>query len=79
MYDCDIKLPSNKTLSGSDDLKECSCAYCQDSCKAPAVNSYIGFFDGFNGYLVLWVYLGLIVLIVAINGLKRFCLKKGSS
>jgi hypothetical protein len=77
MYDCDVKLPSNKTLSGYDDLKECSCAYCADSCKAPAVNSYIGFFDGFNGYLVLYVYIGLIVLIAIIWVIKRYLLGKG--
>jgi len=71
MHDCDVKLPADKTLDGYTGLTECSCAYCQDACKAPVVNAYIGFFDGMDGYLVLYVYIALVIASLLLWVAKR--------
>jgi len=42
------------------------------------VNAYIGFFDGMDGMLVLYVYIGVVVLSVLIWFLKRRMAKRSS-
>ena len=77
VYDCNTPIKDGK-LAGYDKIFTCSCAYCQKACKAPAVNAYIGFFDGMDGMLVLYVYIGVIALSVLIWFLKRKMAKRSS-
>jgi hypothetical protein len=70
VYDCNTEIKDGK-LSGYDNVHSCTCAYCQKACKAPVVNAYIGFFDGMDGMLVLYVYIGVVILSVLIWFVKR--------
>jgi hypothetical protein len=60
-YECGLKLPTNGSLDGYSSLTNCTCAYCDNACEAPKVDGSIGFFDGFDGGLVLGVYFYLII------------------
>jgi len=56
MYDCDYVIPKNATIDKYPDIKEVTCSYCTAKCKAPTINSHIGFFDGFKSKMVWTVY-----------------------
>ena len=75
MYDCDYVLPLNKTIEGYKDLKNVTCSYCSAKCKAPTIDSSIGFFDGFKGNIV-WTTYGALAGFTLIYQLYQ-CLVKG--
>mmetsp|Transcript_32901 Transcript_32901/g.50309 ORF Transcript_32901/g.50309 Transcript_32901/m.50309 type:complete len:125 (-) Transcript_32901:16-390(-) len=50
----------NGTVDGYTDLTNSDCAFCDDVCEPPEIDSTIGFFDGFNGKAVGITY-GVII------------------
>ncbi len=61
VYPCDFPIPANGSISNFTNIKNCSCTACDAACPPPPVDASIGFFDGFDGILVLIVYSALIV------------------
>ena len=59
-------------LGGYPDIYNSSCSYCQAVCEAPAVDSTILFFDGYNGKTVAWMYAIILVFIVVWQLLNKF-------
>ena len=61
VHSCSDKVPADGNFEGYSGIKNCTCAFCDEACEKPAVNSDISFFDGFDGELVGIVYGCLIV------------------
>jgi len=59
-YPCDYAVHEDGILNKYSDIKNSTCSFCAAVCEAPAVSSKIGLFDGFNGSLVLYTYIGFI-------------------
>ena len=71
MYPCDMKVDENIP----DDIKgyplsECTCSFCEESCKPVTNISFPGFLDGFDWQVVLIVYGSIVLLSVVIIFLK---------
>jgi uncharacterized membrane protein len=64
-------VPTSGNFTGYTKVGNCSCAACDLACPAPPVDGSIGFFDGFNGLLVLAVYAALIVFSIGYQFLRR--------
>jgi len=75
---CDSNI-TDGTLEGYDGIYTCSCTYCQTSCQAPSVNADIGLFDGFNGALVGYSYLGFILFTIIYQLTIYYACKKKRS
>ena len=61
---CDFPVASDGILNGYTDILNSTCSYCAAVCEAPPVSSKIGLFDGFNGSLVMYCYIGFIVFTI---------------
>lgn len=59
-YPCDYPVHEDGILNKYSDIKNSTCSFCAAVCAAPEVSSKIGLFDGFNGSLVLFTYIGFI-------------------
>ena len=71
MYPCDTKVDENLP----EDLKpykphECTCSFCEESCKPITNIKFPNFMDGFNWQVVLIVYGTAVLLSVLIIFLK---------
>lgn len=64
VYPCDFKVPENGTFQGYEDLKNCTCTYCDLACSPTTISSAIGFFDGFDTGIVTLVYIYLILFTI---------------
>ena len=56
--------PPDLILNDYTDITACTCSYCSEVCQAPAVDHYIGFWDGFNFKTVGWSYIGFIAFTI---------------
>lgn len=72
-YPCDYKVPEDGILNKYSDLVNSTCSFCAAICEAPAVSNKIGLFDGFNGSLVLYCYLGFAGFTVLYQILVLYC------
>jgi hypothetical protein len=73
---CGTKLPESGEWEGYKNLKNCTCTYCSDSCTQTSISNEVGFFDGFNGGLVLIVYGILIAFSIIFQLIKYFMVTK---
>ena len=64
MYPCSTEVPDNGIIEGYTKLTNASCTFCAEMCKAPTIDSSIGFFDGFKGRTVTIVYIVFLTLTV---------------
>lgn len=53
-----------------------TCSFCAAVCAAPSVDSTIGLFDGFNGKLVGYSYLGFVIFTILYQLLIFFACKR---
>lgn len=68
-YPCDYPVSSDGVLNSYPDCYNSTCTFCAAVCEAPEVSSKIGLFDGFNGMLVLYCYIGFIAFTVVYQGI----------
>ena len=59
-FPCDYPVHEDGILNKYSDIKNSTCSFCAAVCEAPEVSSKIGLFDGFNGSLVLYSYIGFV-------------------
>jgi len=71
VFPCSQQVPTNGNFSNYTGVGNCSCAACDQACPAPSVDASIGFFDGFDGVLVLIVYLVLVVFSIAYQLIRK--------
>jgi len=55
---CEAPVASDGILNSYENIVNSTCSYCAAICEAPLVDAKIGLFDGFNGKLVLYCYIG---------------------
>ena len=65
MDNCETPLPASGLWDGYEKVGNSTCSFCAAMCKAPAVNSAVGFFDGFNGKAVLITYIVIVSFSIA--------------
>ena len=63
-YDCSHTVPEDGYLNGYKDVKNSTCSYCDAACEKPAVDDNITFFDGMDGALVGYSWLGFIIFTI---------------
>lgn len=72
---CDSAI-TDETLENYTDIYTCTCTYCASACSAPTVNANIGLFDGFNGAIVGYSYLGFILFTICYQLAIYYACKK---
>jgi len=55
---CDEVIGEDGILNSYSDIKNSTCSFCAAVCQAPPVDGKIYLFDGFNGSLVMYCYIG---------------------
>ena len=60
-----MTVPEDGTVNGYTSVKNSTCSYCDAACEKPAVDDVIAFFDGMNGALVGYSWLGFILFTIA--------------
>ena len=63
-YDCSMTVPEDGIVNKYTDVKNSTCSYCDAACEKPAVDDNIAFFDGMNGALVGYSWLGFVIFTI---------------
>lgn len=75
---CETTIDSDGILNSYTDVLNSTCSFCAAVCAAPSVDSTIGLFDGFNGKLVGYSYLGFVIFTILYQLLIFFVCKRKS-
>ena len=74
-YPCDMNVPGvdgDGTLNSYTKVANSTCSYCDAACAKPAVDDNIAFFDGMNGALVGYSWLGFVIFTIIFQLLMYF-------
>lgn len=73
---CDAAVPEDQILNNYTGILNSTCSYCAAICSAPPVDDKIGMFDGFNGKLVGYCYIGFVSFTILYQLVLYFACKK---